>query len=110
MKLKDWTDKFTFALNSHGKPVCLIYGFYVLHAKKYILVRHFTTKHSEINVKYRINSDPRKEFIHKKEGSLDTQQSFFTNANEHSKSTVFVSCEIALLLARKIRGSQIQKK
>ncbi|KII65921.1 hypothetical protein RF11_11170 [Thelohanellus kitauei] len=34
------------------------------------------------------------------EGSLDTQQSFFTKAKEHNKSTVFDSYSIALLLAR----------
>ncbi|KII64009.1 hypothetical protein RF11_08820 [Thelohanellus kitauei] len=45
--------------------------------------------------------DSRKGFRHKKEGALDTQKSFFTKANEHSKSIVFASYEVPLLLARK---------
>ncbi|KII63221.1 hypothetical protein RF11_07902 [Thelohanellus kitauei] len=92
---------FMFAPISYGKPVCLIGGLCVSHAKKYIIALHFTTNHSEINFKYPINSDSRKEFIQKKEGYLDTQRSFFTNANEHSKSIVFASYQIPLLLASK---------
>ncbi|KII66640.1 hypothetical protein RF11_01906 [Thelohanellus kitauei] len=70
----DWTDMFMYSPNSYWKPVCL---------------------------RYPINSDSGKGFRHKKVGALDTQKSFFTKANEHSKSTVFVSYEIALILARK---------
>ncbi|KII66264.1 hypothetical protein RF11_13702 [Thelohanellus kitauei] len=38
---------------------------------------------------------------HKKEGSLDTRKSFFKPSNEYSKSNVFASYEIALLMAPK---------
>ncbi|KII74555.1 hypothetical protein RF11_16165 [Thelohanellus kitauei] len=81
----DWTDNFILALNSCGIPVCFIYGFCVSHAPNYNLASHFTTKHSEINVKYPIISDSRKEFLHKKEARV----------------LFFASYEIALLLARK---------
>ncbi|KII72484.1 Zinc finger MYM-type protein 6 [Thelohanellus kitauei] len=39
--------------------------------------------------------------IHREEGSLDTQKSFFTKDNENSKSIVFASYKIALFLAHK---------
>ncbi|KII71567.1 Zinc finger MYM-type protein 6 [Thelohanellus kitauei] len=91
----DLTDKFMFALNSYGKPVCLIFGFCVSHAKRYHLARDLTKKHSEVNVKYPIIR------INAKNGALDTQKSFLTNATKQSKSTCFALYEIAFLLARK---------
>ena len=63
--------------------------------------RHYTTTHSDINAQYPVGSELRKDFIAKKEGSLTSQQSFFTKAKEQSKSAVVASYEVALLLARK---------
>ena len=59
------------------------------------------TTQSDINAQYPVGSELRKDFIAKKEGSLTSQQSFFTKAKEQSKSAVVASYEVALLLARK---------
>ncbi|KII62939.1 hypothetical protein RF11_12144 [Thelohanellus kitauei] len=57
-----------------------------------------------------------KSFPHNKEGSLDTQQSFFTKGNEHSKSTVarkkkpFTDAEEIIKLALKIAARMLDDK
>ncbi|KII68111.1 hypothetical protein RF11_06318 [Thelohanellus kitauei] len=88
-----------FPSNSFGKPGCLKWVF-ISDPNKFNLACHFTTKISELNVKYQLNSDSRKKFTYIIEVSLQTQQSFFIKINKHSKSAVFVSYEFFLLLAR----------
>ncbi|KII68113.1 SCAN domain-containing protein 3 [Thelohanellus kitauei] len=97
----DWTDKLVCS-ELMWKTWLLYMRILCFTCKKNIILSVILLlKHSEINFKYPISSDSRKEFIHRIEGALDTQQSFFTKTNEHSKSIVIASYEITLLLARK---------
>ncbi|KII61473.1 hypothetical protein RF11_12889 [Thelohanellus kitauei] len=86
----DWVDSSMLVPNSFGKHLYLICGICVSHIQIFNLDSHITKKHSEINDKYPLKSDLRKE-----------NSTVITNANEHSKSAALASYDFALLLACK---------
>ena len=97
----EWKEKYMFILGQSGKPVCLICGFSASVLKKYNLERHFNTSHAELDNKYPLDSDLRREFIDKKEKGMNIQQSLFSKKQDQNKSAIVASYEVALLLAKK---------